>query len=209
MNISLNISSVSRSVTGPSSRSWPTSLAARPTPSPDQCWTCTDLRPLVSEPLLVQDKTDCSDLGTFNQSCPAANNDQPTTIKPRRKTMKYPLACALLLSIPGIALAQGSMTEAEKEQIMKLEGAQQDAFLQFDIDNDGKISEMEAQRNQMLHQSFGDLDQDDNAHLSAEEFSEWDPMDSLRDATPEPDDFAANHCRAEPPRPKSSGYWML
>ncbi len=98
--------------------------------------------------------------------------------------MKYPFACALLLSLPGVALAQGSMTEEEKEQVMKLEGAQQDAFLQFDIDNDGKISEMEAQRNQMLHQSFGDLDRDGNAHLSAEEFSEWDPMDSLRDATP-------------------------
>ncbi len=98
--------------------------------------------------------------------------------------MKYPFACALLLAMPGVALAQSNMSEAEKEQILKLEGAQQEAFLQFDIDNDGKISEMEAQRNQMLHQSFGDLDQDDNAHLSAEEFSEWDPMDSLRNATP-------------------------
>lgn len=99
--------------------------------------------------------------------------------------MKFPFACALLLSVPGgLAFAQGSMSEAEKEQVMKLEGAQQDAFLQFDIDNDGKISEMEAQRNQMLLNAFDDLDQDGNASLNAEEFSNWNPMDNLKNANP-------------------------
>jgi Ca2+-binding EF-hand superfamily protein len=82
---------------------------------------------------------------------------RPTKTRPQNRstTMKRILTALALSLLSGTALAQD--TEA--------------VFVALDTDQDGSISEMEAQRNEIVSEHFALADTNDDDSLSREEFN--------------------------------------